>query len=268
MYSADILESIIAMEQLVLNNIISIGQSLGSEWLSAVLLIILYAIILLLWRFCGKEGLYMYNVIAVIVANIQVLKITSISFSPEPIALGTLLFATTFLVSDILTEHCGTKTAKTGVMLSFLAQIIVTIIMLITLAYPSLGGVTGKDSDKLLIDGVQVAMYTLFAPSLRILIASLTSYYICQQVDILIFKALKDLSNKKMLWLRLNVATLISGLLDNILFSTLAWVILSPNPVGFNTLIFTYILGTYAARVLVSITSTPIIYLSYKLRTH
>ena len=67
-----------------------------------------------------------------------------------------------------------------------------------------------------------------------------------------------------MLWFRLNVSTLLSGLLDNILFSVLAWVIFSPTPISIQSLVFTYILGTYVARVVVSITSTPIIYLSYK----
>jgi uncharacterized PurR-regulated membrane protein YhhQ (DUF165 family) len=60
------------------------------------------------------------------------------------------------------------------------------------------------------------------------------------------------------------VSTLIAGLVDNIIFSVLAWVVLNPYPVSLNILVFTYILGTYGARVVVSITSTPVIYLTYK----
>ena len=208
----------------------------------------------------------MYNVLGVVIANIQVLKVTPFMFVPEPVALGTLLFSTTFLASDILTEHYGKDVAKVGIKLSFVAQIFMTIIMIITLMYPSVGGVTGHDSDKLLRDDVQTAMHTLFAPSVRILIASLVAFYISQMFDITVFNYIKKLTKDKMMWLRLNVSSLLSGLLDNVLFSALAWVILSPKPVTFEVLVYTYILGTYAARVLVSLTSTPVIYLSHKFR--
>jgi queuosine precursor transporter len=252
------------MEQLFVNKIIQFGQNAGGEVLSGILLVILYIIILFLWKYYSKEGLYLYNILAIIVANIQVLKVTPFWLSPEPVALGTLLFATTFLVSDILTEHYGIEVAHQGIKLSFMAQIIMTILMLITAAYPSPGGITGIAADKTMIDSVQAGLYTLFAPSIRILAASLIAYYISQWVDIKIFKYLKNYTNKKLLWLRVNVSTLLSGLLDNILFSLFAWVIFSPAPVSVQSLIFTYILGTYVARVVVSITSTPIIYLSYK----
>lgn len=208
----------------------------------------------------------MFNVLGVVIANIQVLKVAPFALIPEPVALGTLLFSTTFLASDILTEHHGKESAKVGIKLSFFAQIFTTVVMLITLMYPSTGGVTGHDTDKLLRDDIQTAMYTLFSPSFRILVASLIAFYVSQIFDISVFNYIKKITNDKMMWLRLNVSSLLSGLLDNILFSTLAWVILSPNPVGFETLLYTYILGTYAARVLVSLTSTPIIYLSHKFR--
>jgi queuosine precursor transporter len=220
--------------------------------------------ILMLWRFFGKDGIYLYNILAVIVANIQVLKVAPSILTGEPLALGTLVFATTFLTSDIITEHYGTNVAKRGIKLSFFAQIIVTVLMLFTLAYPSPGGVTGFDNNRSLIDLVQASLYTLFTPSLRILTASLTAYYISQWVDIKIFKALKDYTGEKLLWLRYIGSTLISGLIDNIIFSLLAWVILSPDPVSFKTLFFTYILGTYLARIIVSLTSTPIIYMTYR----
>lgn len=185
----------------------------------------------------------------------------------ESIALGTLLFATTFTVSDILTEHKGVKAAQMGVKLSFAAQILMTIFMVITLIYPSINAdFKGFGEDGSISSPVQYAMFILFAPSVRLLIASLTSYYFSQLLDIYLFKLIKDLTHKKFLWLRFNISTMVAGLFDNILFSTLAWVVLSPEPVTFHTLVFTYILGTYGSRVLVSLASTPVIYLSYKLK--
>ena len=58
--------------------------------------------ILFLLKFFGEVGIYLYTTIAVIAANIQVLKIVDFPFFYNPIALGTILFATTFFATDIL----------------------------------------------------------------------------------------------------------------------------------------------------------------------
>lgn len=251
------------MEKVLIDNFIEVGFALGGECLSALLLVFCYISILMLWKYFSIYGLYLYNIVAVISANIQVFKTTPFFFSPEPVALGTLLFATTFLVSDILTEHMGLKAAQRGIKLSFLAQISMSLFMVITLAYPSQGASNSEFSHQHAA-AVQLSLYTLFAPSIRILAASLSSYFLSQWIGIIIFKQLKSFTHSKMLWLRINVSTLISGFIDNIIFSLLAWVIFNPNPVTLSTLIFTYILGTYVARVIVSITSTPVIYLTHK----
>lgn len=254
------------MDAFLIEPLISAGYSLGSGYLSVILMFVCYASILLLWRYFGMNGLYAYNVLAIVTANIQVLKTTPFWLTPEPVALGTLLFATTFVVSDIITEHHGTKAARIGVALTLATQFLMTIWMVITLCYPSSSGhLTGLHSNgTTLSDPIQGAMYILFAPSLRILISSMSAFYLSQWVDISLFKWIKEKTHERFLWLRSNVSTLISGLVDNTVFSLLAWVILSPNPVMFRTLIVTYILGTYGARAVVSLTSTPLMYMSYK----
>ena len=59
-------------------------------------------VILFFLKFFGEAGMYVYTVLAIIGGNIQVLKIVEFPFFPNPIALGTILFATTFLATDIL----------------------------------------------------------------------------------------------------------------------------------------------------------------------
>jgi len=53
-----------------------------------------------------------------------------------------------------------------------------------------------------------------------------------------------------------------SSLLDNTIFSVFAWIIFNPNPLDVNTVIFTYILGTYFLRITIAIFDTPFIYLA------
>ena len=63
-----------------------------------------------------------------------------------------------------------------------------------------------------------------------------------------------------MLWLRSFVSTAIASLMDNILFSVLAWKILAPLDIDTTTLIFTYILGTYVLRLFVTALNAPVMY--------
>lgn len=228
-------------------------QTLSSESIALVEFLGSTIFILFFLRMFGIAGLYTYNVVVVVLANLQVLKVSTFFFSPEPVALGTITFATTYLVSDILTEHYGRSVAHKGVWLSFAGHIFMTLSMMLTLGYPALPG-----------DAIQPAMMTLFTPSFRILTAGLLAYLISQFLDIYLFERIGRITQGRFLWLRTNVATLLSALVDNSIFSLLAWVILNPKPIGFTTLIFTYILGTYIARGLVTLLSTPVIYLSYR----
>ena len=51
-------------------------------------------------------------------------------------------------------------------------------------------------------------------------------------------------------------------MVDNTVFSIFAWIILNPNPLSFNNVIFTFILGTYVLRIFIAIFDTPFIYLA------
>jgi uncharacterized integral membrane protein (TIGR00697 family) len=241
------------MDQQFISPFLLVLQQFSSETISWLTFSCCVIFILSALRVFGVVGLYAYNILATIAANIQVLKVAEFGFSPEPIALGTVIFATVFLVSDIITEHYGKKAAQKGVWLSFTMQIFMTIFMLLTLAHTPLPN-----------DAVHAALEMLFLPSPRLLIASLTAFAISQLFEIHIFYKLQMATDGKMLWLRTNVSSILAALLDNIIFSVIAWVILAPTPVSLKSLVFTYILGTYLARVIVSLMSTPIIYLSYK----
>ena len=78
-------------------------------------------------------------------------------------------------------------------------------------------------------------------------------------MDIWIYK---KISANKNLWFRNNISTFLSSLIDNTVFSIFAWIILNPNPLSFNTVIFTFILGTYVLRIFIAIFDTPFIYLA------
>ena len=95
-------------------------------------------VILFFLKFFGEAGMYVYTVLAVIGGNIQVLKIVEFPFFSNPIALGTVLFATTFLATDILAEYYGTRYARKNILIGFAGFLLMTLIMLFTLGFTPL----------------------------------------------------------------------------------------------------------------------------------
>ena len=98
-----------------------------------IFLLFCLCVILLFLKLFGEAGMYVYTVIAIIAANIQVLKIVEFPFFSNPIALGTILFASTFLTTDILTEYYGAKFAKKNILMGFAGFLLMTLIMLFSL---------------------------------------------------------------------------------------------------------------------------------------
>ena len=135
-------------------------------------------------------------------------------------------------------------------------QVFVMLSMLVVIAHPE-GQTTSK---------AHAGLQTLFTPSLRLLVASVISFIVSQHIDISIFSSLKKRHGKNLLWLRTNASTLVSGLVDNFIFSVLAWIILAPDPISFMTVLIGFIGFSQGVRMFVSILSTPLLYLSYRLK--
>lgn len=227
-------------------------QHYPPEALTLLLLLACGLVILLMMRLYGAVGLIVYSSVAVIVANLQVQTATKYSFFDEPIALGTVVFSSVFIVSGILTEYYGKAKARQAVWLSFAAMILMTFFMLLTVGFKPASAFYSAHK----------AMCTLFLPAPALIAASLIAYAAGQLNDIWIFATLSRLTRGKFLWLRSFVATLVGAFLDNVIFSVLAWVVFSPHPLSWKTVFFTYVLGTYLLRVFVAFAGIPFIYLA------
>ena len=251
------------MDTLLIIPFIKILQNLPSEYISLILFGVCIGAMLGLMRWFGAYGLYIYNIVAMLSANIQVLKGINLSFRPEPIALGTIVFSTTYLCSDVLNEHYGKTMAKQGVWFCFAAQLLMAILMIIAIGYPPLipNTTPSAGTEHMLL--AEQAISILFTPSPRILLASLISFVLTQLTSIWIFDYLKRITKNNILWLRTLTSIIFSSIVDTVLFSLLAWKILAPNPASFYVLFFTYVLWTLITYGLVIILSAPIIYISY-----
>ena len=233
---------------------ISLTSYLGTLNTFALWLLMLFFCffsILIFLKLFGIFGLYVYSALAVIGGNIQVLKQVDFFYSPEPVALGTVLFASTFLCTDILSEHFGREKANKNVLIGFVSFLFMTIIMLITIGF-------NPSAD----DWAQESLSNVFTPLSRFFIASMIAYLLSQYFDIWIYNFLKKLTINKYLWLRNNLSTILSSLVDNTIFSLLAWIILNPNPETLYNVIMIYIFGTYILRIFIALIDTPFMYFS------
>ena len=245
-----------------ISSLISLGQGLPVEMMWGVMLVASFGFMLLLQFLFGKAGLFLAIVLAVIGANVQVLKVVSFGImGGEPVALGTILFTTTYLATDILCERYGRAAAFQGVMMGFFGFLAWTIWMNITIAFqPYI-----PKGDEVFQAHDQIA--TIFTIFPQFFIASMVAFLVSETLDVWLFDTLRKRMEGRALWLRNNCSTVVSALVDNTVFSLLAWIVLADSPLPLQTVIVTYILGTFVLRVIAAVLDTPMVYVGKHLGT-
>lgn len=224
-----------------------------NELLLILSLIIIFSSILLFYYLFGNSGLYAFTCIATITANIEVLILVD-AFGMEQ-TLGNILFASTFLVTDILSEVSGKKAAARSVNLGILTSLMFILISQSWLLYtPSAN------------DWAQPSIRAIFANTPRLMFASFIVYAICQRFDVWAYHRWWALTtrlcgdSRRFLWLRNNGSTMISQLLNTILYTFGAFWGMYELPV-----LFSIAMSSYAIFVVTSIADTPFVYLARRL---
>lgn len=209
---------------------------------------IIFSSLLICNHFLKKEGVIAWVAIATVLANIITAKNANI-FGLST-AIGTVMFASTFLATDILSERYSEEDAKKAVYIGLFADIILIISTQIALKYiPSE------------FDYADGAMRTLFSLNLRISVASAIMYFVANMGDVLIFNKMKREGKK--LWVRNNVSTILCNCLENFGFIGIAFA-------GIYDLqtIITIALSTSIIEAFVAILDTPFLYLATRKREH
>lgn len=226
-----------------------------NELLLVISVVLIYGAVLLSYMLFGKSGLYALSAIATVFANIEVLILIK-AFGLEQ-TLGNVLFASTFLITDILSECEGKKAANKAVYIGLLATLFFLALSASWLCFAP------TDSDT-----VMPAFVTIFTATPRIVCASLAVYVVSQIFDVWLYHKWWDFTNnkfgdkKKFLWLRNNGSTLISQLINSLLFTVLAFV----GTYDFVTLMSIFGSG-YIIFVFTSLLDTPILYLARRYKT-
>ncbi len=210
-------------------------------------IIVTFSIVILIEKIFKKEGLFVWAAIALITANILECQTVGL-FNGFTSTCGNVLFASVFLATDIMSEKYGAEYSKKAIKIAVFAMIAFTAVMQIGLLF------TPDETDF-----AHDAMTTLFGLNLRISLSSIVMFFISNNLDIFIFEKLKK-KFPNMLWLRNNVATMISNVLENYFFIFFAFVGIYDIPTMLN--IATTI---SVVEIVIALFDTPFIYISKKL---
>ena len=192
---------------------------MNQEFLWLVTVIYDLGLAILLYKFFGKYGLYAAVVLGIILGNLQGGKVSELelfgySFTAS---MGAILYSGIYFATDVLNEKYGRDEANRAVMLGFVANIAVMITLLISIQFkPS--DIAGSALE------VHNAISTLAGYSPIFVIGSLTAYLISQTFDVWFFHKIKSYTGESKLWLRNNLSTITSQLLDAMIYQ-FTWVL-------------------------------------------
>lgn len=224
-----------------------------NELLLVIEMIITFGAVIYAYKQFGKLGLFIWIPIATILANIQVL--ISVQMFGLASTLGNVIYSSTFLATDILSENYSKKDAKKAVGIGFFSLIITTVLMNFILHYTIIQDAFSKE------------MYThvssIFKAMPRLVLASLAAFFISQNHDVWAYQFWKrKYQDNKYLWLRNNASTIISQLLDTATFTIIAFWGVLPGKTLWEIFITTIIL-----KVIISIADTPFFYWAVSMKS-
>lgn len=213
-----------------------------------------FSLILLVYRFFGKAGLYAMAVFCTVSANIEVMILVR-AFGLDQ-TLGNILFACTFVITDILSENHSKKDANKAAKIA----VFVTAAFMITTQSWLLYTPAAEDT-------VMGAVRTLFSNTPRVMLSSLAVCALTQLFDVWLYHRVWDFTSKKFgdskkfLWLRNNIATLTSQLINAVLFTLGAFAGVYSIPV-----LISVTASSYVIFAVVALCDTPIVYLARKIK--
>ncbi len=224
-----------------------------NELLLILTLLLTFSSVLVFYKIFGKTGLHVWTAMATITANIEVLILIH-AFGMDQ-TLGNVLFASNFLVTDILSELHGKEEANKAVNIGIAASIAFIFISQSWFLYTPAAN-----------DWASESIYAIFSNTPRLMLASFLVYAICQKFDVWAYHKWWAFTQKKFgdkdsfLWLRNNGSTLVSQLLNTVLYTFGAFL----GTYDLETLL-SICVSSYVIFIVTSLADTPFVYLAKKL---
>ena len=174
---------------------------------------------------------------------------------------GVVTYPLTFVITDLISEVYGKRKAQYAVGGGFVTSIGMMVLLALVGYLPlhSTSPISGP------------AFVRTFGFTPAIVVASMVAYLVAQLTDIYLFDLLRSYTKGRHLWLRNNVATLVSELLDTCCFALLTWGIwplIAPAQIGSIVIAwqvaYRLALHEYYIKVIFALLDTPFVYLLVK----
>lgn len=220
-----------------------------NELLLMLSVFLIYGGVLFCYRLFGKHGLFAFSATATVLANIEVLILVD-AFGMEQ-TLGNVMFASTYLITDILSENESKKDASKAVYIGIFTSIAMLVLTQLWMLFTPAAS-----------DFVMPSIKQIFSTTPRLMLASILGYAVSQRFDVWLYHAWWKLTarggdSRRMLWLRNNGSTLVSQLVNTILFTTVAFL------GRYDTATFISIMvSSYVIYIFTSLLDTPIVYIA------
>ena len=139
---------------------------------------------------------------------------TLIGVGPLAVEAGIVAFLLLVVTSSSVAELHGRQIANRLVLIGFVPLIVSILLSLIVLTLPAAPAMepARRDAFELMMSGTP-----------RIWLGGIVAYGVSQTLNVTIFAALKGREGSKMLWLRAAVASMLSQVVDTLLFVTIAF---------------------------------------------
>ena len=222
------------------------------EWLWVITVFYDLLIVVSLFYFFGKNGLFIAVILGIVLGNLQGGKVSDLTVFGYTftVSMGAIMYSGIYFATDLINEKYGRPAANEAVILGAIANVVVMLTLVLSTYY--LPSEIAKSSDEV---HEAISILALYSPIF--VIGSLSAYLISQTFDVWLFHKLKTITQGKYLWLRNNVSTLSSQALDTFIY-TFVWVL--AGELSF-VVAFGIALTKYIFKIFIALIDTIFIYL-------
>lgn len=176
----------------------------------------------------------------VVMANIFANKI--VMFWNFSVPAGVITFSMTFFITDLISEKWGKKYAHKAVWAGFFSALVLVVSVYIVINWQAAPFAAEM--------GEMFAKVLALTP--RITLAGFVAYIVSQNHDVWAFHFWKKKTKGKYLWFRNNASTIVSQLIDSVIFIVIAFYGVFP--------LMPLILGQWVVKIIIALIDTPFMY--------
>lgn len=170
-----------------------------------------------------------------------------ISFGPFSASVAFFIVPWSFMVTDIIEEVYGKKKAQEMIIAGVIALIVFLGFILLFVALPPASRFKQNEEYN-----------AIFGTSARIVFASIVAFLLSQFNDMWSFWRLREVTNKRFLWFRSNISTILSMIIDTFVFMFLAFYMLTPQFTAW--FVIQLIIPYLIFKMIWGVVSTPLVY--------